>query len=46
VLADGFAAVERIRRLLGVAQLPLEADLAQRVAWLERGRASVLAAAG
>lgn len=46
VLAEGFAGVERIRRLLGVAQLPLEADLAQRRAWLERGRAAVLAAAG
>ena len=45
VLAEGFAGVERIRRLLGVAQLPLEADLAQRRAWLERGRAAVLAAA-
>jgi 5-methylthioribose kinase len=45
VLAEGFAGVERIRRLLGVAQLPLEADLAQRRAWLEQGRAAVLAAA-
>jgi 5-methylthioribose kinase len=45
MLAEGFAGVERIRRLLGVAQLPLEADLAQRHAWLERGRAAVLSAA-
>ncbi|MEM7571889.1 MAG: phosphotransferase [Bacteroidota bacterium] len=33
-----FAGVELIRRLIGLAQLPLDADLAQRVAWLELGR--------
>lgn len=39
-LADAFAGIEVIRRLLGVAQLPLAADEAARLAWLDRaGRA-------
>ncbi|MGJ3243465.1 MAG: phosphotransferase [Opitutales bacterium] len=33
------AAVEVLRRLLGVAQLPLEADLSQRRAWIQSARA-------
>lgn len=37
-LADGFAGAELIRRLLGVAQLPLAADLAERARLLELGR--------
>lgn len=41
-LAQGFAGIEIIRRLLGVSQLPLRADLARREALLERGRALVL----
>ena len=45
-LARGFMGAELIRRLLGVAQLPLEASLAQRTEWLETGRAAVLATAG
>ncbi|MEE4300654.1 MAG: hypothetical protein V2J24_14545 [Pseudomonadales bacterium] len=43
-LARGFEGVELLRRLLGVAQLPLKADLATRDAWLEAGRAAVLGA--
>lgn len=43
-LARGFTGVELIRRLLGVAQLPLGADLARRQRWLEQGRAAVLSA--
>lgn len=43
-LARGFEGVELLRRLLGVAQLPLTADLARRQAWLEAGRAAVLRA--
>lgn len=42
-LADAFTGAELIRRLLGVAQLPLEATLEQREAWLEIGRDLVLA---
>lgn len=38
-VARGFAGVELMRRLLGVAQLPLSADLAQKRAWLEMSRA-------
>jgi 5-methylthioribose kinase len=45
-LARGFTGAELVRRLLGVAQLPLEAGLAQRVDWLEQGRAAVLDTAG
>jgi len=47
-LAEGFAGIELIRRLLGVAQLPLspEPDLAQKERWLTTGRALVLASAG
>ena len=41
-LARAFAGMEVIRRLLGVAQLPLEADLDTRVAWLDAGRQAVL----
>lgn len=41
-LAQGFAGIEIIRRLLGVSKLPLRADLAGREALLERGRALVL----
>jgi len=36
-LVYGFAGAELIRRLIGVGQLPLDADLAQRVQWLECG---------
>ena len=36
-LIEGFAGSELIRRLTGVAQLPLEADLDQRTQWLECG---------
>jgi 5-methylthioribose kinase len=43
-LALSFAGIEIIRRLLGVAQLPLRADDDQQVAWLQRG-AELLAAA-
>lgn len=41
-LADGFAGAELIRRLLGVAQLPLAADLAERARLLDLGRDLVL----
>ena len=41
-LVDRFAGLELIRRLIGLAQLPLEADLVQRKAWLELGRDYVL----
>ena len=36
-LVFGFAGAELIRRLVGVAQLPLNADLARRTKWLECG---------
>ena len=36
-LVFGFAGAELIRRLVGVAQLPLKADLACRTRWLECG---------
>jgi len=35
VLARQYAAVEVLRRLLGVAQLPLEADLPSKRAWID-----------
>ncbi len=41
-LADAFAGAELIRRVLGVAQLPLDADLAERERLLEIGRDRVL----
>lgn len=37
-LVKGFAGVELIRRLIGVAQLPLVADLQQRTHWLTIGK--------
>ena len=37
-LAKAFAGIEIIRRLLGVAQLPMQCDAAQRLAWLEQAR--------
>jgi 5-methylthioribose kinase len=43
-LAFGFAGVEIIRRLLGVAQLPLAADLGTKQRWLALAREMVLAA--
>lgn len=36
-LVEGFAGAEIIRRIVGVAQLPLTADLDQRRRWLECG---------
>ena len=36
-LVAGFAGAELIRRLVGVAQLPLEAELKRRTNWLECG---------
>lgn len=36
-LIFGFAGAELIRRLIGVGQLPLEADLSRRIEWLECG---------
>lgn len=36
-LVCGFAGAELIRRLIGVAQLPLSADLEQRIHWLQCG---------
>lgn len=36
-LVMGFAGAELIRRLVGVAQLPLEADLNRRTQWLDCG---------
>lgn len=41
-LARAFTGAEMLRRLLGVAQLPLEADLARRRQWLEAGVACLL----
>ncbi len=40
-LARAFAGVEVLRRLLGVAQLPLTADLAKKRQWIERAAAWV-----
>jgi len=37
-LADEFAAVELIRRLLGVAQLPLDASTNNKLSWLNQAR--------
>ncbi len=37
-LVDAFAGVELMRRLIGVAQLPLAAGLDQKRAWLEQSR--------
>lgn len=36
-LVGGFAGAELVRRLIGVAQLPLDADLQQRIKWLDCG---------
>ena len=36
-LVKGFAGAELVRRLIGVAQLPLDADLNQRTEWLNCG---------
>ena len=46
-LAEGFAGIELIRRLLGVAQLPLATDTstATKTQWLNTGRGMVLASA-
>lgn len=41
-LAGQFAGVELMRRLIGVAQLPLQANLGQRTAWLQVSRQLVL----
>ena len=41
-LVAQFAGVELIRRLIGVAQLPIAADLSQRLLWLKAGRSLVL----
>jgi 5-methylthioribose kinase len=40
-LAIRFAAIEIIRRLLGVAQLPLEASVEQRTTWLNTARTMI-----
>lgn len=40
--ARAFAGVEILRRLLGVAQLPLDADLSTRAAWVAQGVAWTL----
>ena len=37
LLVLGFAGAELIRRLVGVAQLPLDADLNRRIQWLDCG---------
>lgn len=42
LLVHRFAGAEMIRRLIGVAQLPLVADLAQRRRWLEIGHDLVI----
>lgn len=42
-LAGAFAGAEIMRRLIGVAQLPLAVDLGQKIAWLERSRELVCA---
>jgi len=41
-LVAQFAGGELIRRLIGVAQLPLVADVSQRLQWLNAGRSLVL----
>jgi hypothetical protein len=43
-LALASAGTEVIRRLLGVAQLPLRADLATKATWLAAARQFVVAA--
>ncbi len=43
-LAYAFAGIEVMRRLLGVAQLPLNADLKSKNAWLSTARRWVLSA--
>ncbi|MCB9727173.1 MAG: phosphotransferase [Deltaproteobacteria bacterium] len=45
-LAGGFAGVEVIRRLIGVAQLPISAGIHQKREWLAVARQLVLEAAG
>jgi 5-methylthioribose kinase len=42
-LTRAFAGAELMRRLIGVAQLPLAADLKQKSAWLEQSRDLVCA---
>jgi len=42
-LVAGYAGVEIMRRLIGVAQLPLTADLPRKRAWLARSRRLVVA---
>jgi 5-methylthioribose kinase len=44
-LARGFAGVEIMRRLLGVAQLPLAAPLTTKTTWLNTARAMLEARA-
>jgi 5-methylthioribose kinase len=41
-LVAGYAGVEIMRRLIGVAQLPLTADLSRKRAWLARSRRLVV----
>ena len=41
-LVEGFAGAEILRRLLGVAQLPIAADLETRLRWLDLGREMVI----
>ena len=41
-LVKAFAGIEIMRRLIGVAQLPLGADLEQKKIWLERSKSLVL----
>ena len=36
-LLEGFTGAELVRRLIGVAKPPLDADLARRTEWLECG---------
>jgi len=43
-LCEGFAGMEIIRRLLGVAQLPLVASTAQKIDWLSQARELVVGA--
>lgn len=42
-LASGFAGMEVIRRIFGVAQLPLSADVETQAEWLNTARTSVVA---
>ncbi|MCZ6618676.1 MAG: phosphotransferase [Gammaproteobacteria bacterium] len=41
-LVDAFAGIEVIRRLLGVAQLPLSATVESKITWLHSARSMVL----